>query len=144
LSVRRPWVPKMSDFVKGSLTIGGWLAVMYVVFNVIPPSPSSNFMLNFLAVLAAFIFVVFIVDWIDKSIYPKATTSVLTSPYPENWESIRKKALKRDGYQCGNCGSTNRLHVHHIVPLSKDGTNNLSNLRTLCEGCHKKLHPHMR
>jgi 5-methylcytosine-specific restriction endonuclease McrA len=26
----------------------------------------------------------------------------------------------------------------------KGGTNNLSNLRTLCNSCHEKLHPHMR
>lgn len=64
--------------------------------------------------------------------------------YPENWSTIREEVLIRDGYQCGNCGSPNNLHVHHIVPLSKGGSNRLTNLRTLCEQCHKKLHPHMR
>jgi hypothetical protein len=64
--------------------------------------------------------------------------------YPENWQEIRKQALQRDGYRCGNCGATENLHVHHIVPLSKGGSNSLSNLRTLCKNCHQKLHPHMR
>ena len=64
--------------------------------------------------------------------------------YPDNWESLRSSALSRDGHRCGNCGSTNNLHVHHIVPMSKGGSNILSNLRTLCEDCHARLHPHMR
>jgi hypothetical protein len=64
--------------------------------------------------------------------------------YPSDWESIRREVLARDGYRCGNCGGTESLHVHHIVPLSRGGTNGLTNLRTLCENCHKKIHPHMR
>lgn len=66
------------------------------------------------------------------------------SGYPENWDEISQNVRRRDGNTCGNCGNTTNLHVHHIVPLSKGGTNNLSNLRTLCSSCHKKLHPHMR
>jgi hypothetical protein len=68
----------------------------------------------------------------------------LDAKYPPNWEEVRQVVLKRDGYQCGNCGSTENLHVHHIVPLSLGGSNELGNLRTLCKTCHAKLHPHMR
>jgi hypothetical protein len=64
--------------------------------------------------------------------------------YPDNWPQLRQTVLTRDGNRCGNCGSTSNLMVHHIVPLSRGGTNQVSNLRTLCEDCHKKLHPHMR
>ena len=64
--------------------------------------------------------------------------------YPHNWGELSRQARARDDYECGNCHATTDLHVHHIVPLSKGGTNNLSNLRTLCEDCHKRLHPHMR
>jgi len=28
------------------------------------------------------------------------------------------------------------LHVHHVVPRSEGGTNDLSNLVTLCSRCH--------
>lgn len=64
--------------------------------------------------------------------------------YGPNWPELRRMALQRDGYRCGNCGLTTNLHVHHIVPLSKGGTNQLNNLRTLCRDCHTLLHPHMQ
>lgn len=66
--------------------------------------------------------------------------------YPGNWSSIRRKVLHRDSYTCGNCNRTGKkfdsveLHVHHIVPKSKGGTNSLSNLRSLCSKCHKSIH----
>ena len=63
--------------------------------------------------------------------------------YPENWDDIRGEVLKRDGYRCGNCGSSENIIVHHIVPLAKGGTNSVNNLRTLCDDCHKKIHPHL-
>ena len=62
------------------------------------------------------------------------------TPYPADWDSIRKQVLKRDNHACGNCGDRENLHVHHIVPLSRDGTNRMSNLRTLCSNCHRSLH----
>lgn len=64
--------------------------------------------------------------------------------YPENWIEIRSNILKRDNYSCCNCRATKRHHVHHIVPLSCGGTNNETNLITLCERCHIMIHPHMR
>ena len=30
--------------------------------------------------------------------------------------------------------------VHHIVPLSQGGSNDFSNLMSLCQSCHTKLH----
>jgi len=56
---------------------------------------------------------------------------------------FRKKrllALKRDNYKCVKCGSTEDLHVHHIIELSQNGTNELDNLLTLCPKCHAKAH----
>jgi hypothetical protein len=64
--------------------------------------------------------------------------------YPENWSEIRNNILRRDNYACCNCRYTKKLHVHHIVPLSRGGTNNETNLITLCERCHIMIHPHMR
>lgn len=52
---------------------------------------------------------------------------------------LRHQVFQRDGYRCRECGATNkqtRLHVDHIKPVSKGGTNDLSNLQTLCEECN--------
>lgn len=60
----------------------------------------------------------------------------------KNWESQRRKALKRDNHECQNCGSEKNLQVHHIVPFSQYGlqnyrkANKLENLITLCKTCH--------
>jgi 5-methylcytosine-specific restriction endonuclease McrA len=61
----------------------------------------------------------------------------------------RKKALERDQYECSHCGITQSehqrkfrhgLHVHHIVPRCKGGSNYVENLLTLCRDCHTAVH----
>ncbi len=70
----------------------------------------------------------------------------MSSNYPSNWDSIRKKVYERDGYTCNNCGARGgphgpaELHAHHGVPLSKGGSNKLSNLQTYCVDCHNAIH----
>ena len=52
---------------------------------------------------------------------------------------LRHEVFKRDGYMCVECGATKqdgRLHVDHIIPVSQGGSNELSNLQTLCEDCN--------
>lgn len=57
--------------------------------------------------------------------------------FQEEFLEMRTAVLKRDNYTCVNCGRTGgELHVHHIIPRSEGGTNNLDNLVTLCERCH--------
>lgn len=54
--------------------------------------------------------------------------------------SLRYDIMKRDGFRCQLCGSTVsdgvKLHVDHIVPVSKGGKTKPSNLRTLCDRCN--------
>jgi organic radical activating enzyme len=52
------------------------------------------------------------------------------------WDRTRRDALKRDGYRCQNCGSTERLEVHHTIPFRISRSNDLSILITLCKSCH--------
>jgi hypothetical protein len=52
---------------------------------------------------------------------------------------LRNKCLNRDGHVCLNCGVTAN-QAHHIVPLSLGGNDILSNLVSLCEECHEKVH----
>lgn len=41
---------------------------------------------------------------------------------------------------CVNCGATEDIDMHHIVPLSQGGGNHLGNIVYLCRRCHYKAH----
>ena len=47
---------------------------------------------------------------------------------------------KRDRYHCRFCRTTHGLTPHHIVYRSQGGTDDLSNLLTLCIKCHNAVH----
>lgn len=55
-------------------------------------------------------------------------------------ESLRYDILKRDGFKCALCGRSAddgvKLHVDHIIPVSKGGKTVPENLRTLCDSCN--------
>ena len=55
-------------------------------------------------------------------------------------DKLRYQVLCRDGHRCVLCGASAKdgvkLHVDHIIPVSKGGKTELSNLRTLCERCN--------
>ena len=55
-------------------------------------------------------------------------------------ESLRYDVLKRDNFRCQICGATAqdgaKLQVDHIVPVSKGGKTEMSNLQTLCSRCN--------
>ena len=56
---------------------------------------------------------------------------------------LRHEVFKRDKYRCRECGATNKettLEIDHIVPVAKGGTNDLSNLQTLCKACNRAKH----
>jgi len=67
------------------------------------------------------------------------------SNYPPDWDSRRRRVYRRDNYTCTNCGGGGdqgnaELHAHHVVPISKGGSHELSNLTTLCKRCHNSIH----
>lgn len=49
-----------------------------------------------------------------------------------------KDIFERDGYACRICGYMQDLTIDHIQPLSKNGSNDKSNLWTLCRKCNGK------
>lgn len=58
---------------------------------------------------------------------------------------VRKYVYQRDNYQCQSCGKPEKLaqlSIDHIIPLALGGSNDISNLQTLCLSCnrHKKDH----
>ena len=53
--------------------------------------------------------------------------------------SIRYEVLKRAKYRCELCGaheSQAALHIDHIIPRSKGGSDDLSNFQALCMSCN--------
>jgi 5-methylcytosine-specific restriction endonuclease McrA len=54
------------------------------------------------------------------------------------WQKVRRKALRRDGWRCKHCGRVTTLEVHHVVPVREapDRAFDLNNLLTLCRRCH--------
>ena len=62
------------------------------------------------------------------------------------WVHAVAMALKRADYKCEECGSMEKLEVHHIIPLEhyedrfKSEKNNQDNLKVLCRPCHEIAH----
>jgi hypothetical protein len=55
--------------------------------------------------------------------------------------NYREEILKRDNNTCQRCGKKKQrrfLEVHHIIPRSKGGTDDPTNLITLCHHCHDR------
>ena len=59
--------------------------------------------------------------------------------YERRVSNSRKKAIiKRDGNACLVCGASGYLEVDHRIALMNGGSNEDSNLGTLCDDCHNK------
>ena len=57
-----------------------------------------------------------------------------------NRPSFKEYLYKELGSRCCNCGSTEDVEYHHVVPLANGGTNNISNIVPVCFRCHKAIH----
>lgn len=73
-------------------------------------------------------------EWKTKTKTPKKNSR---TPLPKG---IRFEVFKKDNHKCVVCGrgvaDNITLHVDHIIPIAKGGTDELSNLRTLCDECN--------
>ena len=53
----------------------------------------------------------------------------------------KTKIMDRDGWKCYICGDKScALEVHHVVPVFLGGSNDDTNLVSLCHGCHLAIH----
>lgn len=61
--------------------------------------------------------------------------------YGKSWYKLRQRILERDNYLCQSCLMQGRYvtatDVDHIVPVAHGGTDDESNLQSLCHECHK-------
>lgn len=74
--------------------------------------------------------------YLDKETYEK----LMLVERGEVSDSLRYDIMKGDNFRCTICGASAnegvRLHIDHIIPVSKGGKSNIENLRTLCERCN--------
>lgn len=62
-------------------------------------------------------------------------------PPPKEWSELRARAFRRDDYTCQYCGVRGvQLQCDHIIPVSRGGSNDLSNLATACRKCNLSKH----
>lgn len=70
----------------------------------------------------------------------KHTLSASQRGYGAPWRKRRAVVLMRDHHLCQACAVHGRTtaanQVDHIVPKHKGGTDDLDNLRAICEECH--------
>ncbi len=56
---------------------------------------------------------------------------------------VKREIFKRDQNSCVACGSLENLEIHHIIPVMGStikGQDEITNLATLCKGCHYLAH----
>ncbi|MCL4502903.1 MAG: HNH endonuclease [Deltaproteobacteria bacterium] len=135
----------------------GATVVLWILFNEIQKG------LGFIGVIIAIIIFIIFVD-IEKRRYakfeasypepkfvqPHPTLNPITPidhfPHDHNGSSLAKKdyrdeIIRRDNLTCQICGQKkrkNNLEVHHIIPQSKGGSDDPTNLITLCKFCHDR------
>ena len=56
------------------------------------------------------------------------------------WKDIRSRRLAIDNYKCVQCGSGINVEIHHIRYPMAWGMEQLEDLRTLCDKCHRNVH----
>lgn len=83
-------------------------------------------------------------DEVHHAPYREFLSCVEMRDYPDDWEAKARAIRQRDDHTCQGCGSdgsdVKSLQVHHIVPLGAGGSNVRSNLITLCNECHGRVH----
>lgn len=55
----------------------------------------------------------------------------------KSWAIVRRAVIERDGLVCRYCGQVpNQVHIDHVHPISRGGSNDMSNLVVSCAPCN--------
>jgi 5-methylcytosine-specific restriction enzyme A len=67
-------------------------------------------------------------------------TSAQSRGYGHEWLKLRLLVMRRDSHLCQACWRKGRptpgTEVHHRIPKAAGGTDDMTNLETLCHQCH--------
>lgn len=76
-----------------------------------------------------------------REIQIRCSLAVVAMLLSTNAEAQWIDALFWFGYRCLACGNHDaKLCIDHVVPLSRGGTNEISNIQPLCRSCNSKKH----
>lgn len=86
-------------------------------------------------------------EWLNNHKKKPFENAARTNNYNSSeWRNLRKQVLKRDNYQCQQCGATAEesgypLEIHHIIPPkgNKELFFDINNCVTLCKWCHARV-----
>ncbi len=115
----------LGQFLFGLLIISG---ILYNYLVDLYHRDVLLFFLIFLLILAITIFLI-----VEYVLYYRQKKGFYRSPF---WINLAKEIRTRDNYTCQKCG-LHGWHVHHIIPKGMGGSDDPSNLETLCEECHR-------
>ncbi len=85
--------------------------------------------------------------WLNKQYEQNCRDPETAKRYGTAWKIIRKRYIAAHPLceECLRCGfAVPAEHVHHIIPLADGGTNDESNLMSLCKSCHSRIHMKMK
>ena len=80
--------------------------------------------------------IIYLIAWIIKAFSSKpAVVQPQTRHIPQ---SVKIAVSARDGARCRYCHTPYNLQYDHIIPYSKGGSNEMSNIQLLCGNCNRR------
>jgi 5-methylcytosine-specific restriction endonuclease McrA len=52
-------------------------------------------------------------------------------------QDVKIAVSARDNGRCRKCGSSEKLHFDHVIPVSRGGANTVANIQLLCGACNR-------
>lgn len=116
---------------------------MFDVDSMLNQLQASNFVIRYEVSGARFLQVLNFVKHQDPH-YKERASEIPAPPGAENLieatgitRATRARIMERDGFMCRHCGAKDYLSIDHVVPVSRGGTGEDTNLQVLCLKCNR-------